>query len=1345
LGNITRLKNNSCLYQGLIGFLIFGASVLMPYTATAIDDDTLPSGGVVTSGSATLNYGTENQLNIYQNTDRAIIDWDNFNIGKNGLTQFHQNNSNSIAVNRINAENADPTQILGSIKANGTVMILDSNGIFFGKDSVIDASGIIASTGNINDTDFMNGNDALMLSDINTGASITNNGVMTAAEGGLIGLVAPHVINNGLIKANLGRVSLASGSTATIDLYGDKLVEIVATDEINQTLIENNGAILAEDGQIILSVPQAKDVINHTINMDGIISASSVTQKGGKIILEGGNIKVSGNLDANGETGGGTIRIGGGYQGKGDEINSQNTIIASTSKIEANAINQGDGGEIIIWADNATGFAGTIEAKGDLIDGKGGFVEVSGKEYLDFQGNVDLSGADQGTLLLDPDAIEIVTGTANPGEFSDDLISFAENTPGTSILGADTLSSRLSANANVVLQANNTIDVNAAIISSGSGNLSLMTGAGGIINVNQPIDVNNGDLSLIGDTFTINSTLSGFGNLNFNHVTRYRSLGIGTGSTGSNILNNAELDQIQNGFNAVQFDSYDGNMDIEAYDWDYGVLFESLAGAITVDGIQNFGVNDVTFYGRDVLDFNANLTGTGNLRFLTKGGSNISIGDDATIGDFTINDSDLAHLIDGFSEIRFQTNNGDIDYDTNSAFIFNDSASFTGRGSLTLDDLTVNGSVYTNMGRGTNDNITINGDINTSGITGGDIRLDAYDKIILNGNLLSDGGDINIVNSTVGSAMSLNQNTTLDAQDGSIIIGSGGIDAGTYNLTLTSDDYQINGALTGSANLRFENAIRFSSIGIGDGTPGANNLSNVELGNITDGWDSLYFKSNDGIMSVSAQTWNDDVTFDFGSGSDIFISGTQNVGANDLTIAGRRKLNISAPLAGTGNLLFTTRGSTTESLYIGDQAIADNGTGMQIDDVALSNIVGGWNNIRFRTDGNVGSKMVFDTGSSSHTFSDQVTFEHRRNLTINDTLTANTGSNAGYLFDGVTSSLAVHTINGNIDLSNGDGTGSVNFTDINTLNLGGDITTPNSDINIGNDIVETNIINDINLNTGSGSVVISNPQLSIGTNNLSILADEIDFTGSVTGSGDLKLGTGSNTLDVEIGTTANTLALNITDADLSRINTTGKVTIGDTANTTGTILVDSVDLTSKNYDLEIIGGAITVNDGLQGGGAIFLQTKDSNDIVVNSAIEAKGSGNSLVISADGDFINNFGVVALNADMGRWIVYSQSSETINKDGLTAAELFENDIQSLAPDSVQGTIDTIIYKNSQNISAKPLKAPNSVTTVLSQTTSNSDVLNDETTVTKAKKKKKSKNSFCLASAGSVDGACIMQGSN
>ena len=792
-------------------------------------------------------------------------------------------------------------------------------------------------------------------------------------------------------------------------------------------------------GQIVLSVPQAKDMVNHIINMDGIISASSATQVGGKIILEGGNIKVSGRLDANGESDGGTIHIGGGYQGKGDEINSKNTIITATSKIEANSLGDGNGGEVIIWADNATGFAGTIEAKGNDSDGTGGFVEVSGKEYLDFQGEVDLSGAQLGTLLLDPDAINIVAGAANPAEFSDDLIAFAENASGTSTLGADTISTRLSANANVVLQADSTIDVNAAITSSGSGNLSLQTGAGGVISVNQAINVNAGNLSFIADTININSTLSGLGNLYFDNVTQYNNLGIGTGATGHNVYDNAELDNIQSGFNRVEFNSKDGNINIEAYTWNNDVLFEGLLGTITVNGIQDYGNNDVTFLGRRDINLNADLTGSGNVRFLAKGNDTITVGDDAAGNSLVINDSDLAHLTDGFSQIQFQSNNGTINYDTSTPYTFNDDVSFVSSGNgITLNDLTVNGSVYTNVGKDPNDNIVINGSIDTSGVSDGDIRLDAYDKITLNGDLITNGGDITIVRSSTGTAMSLANDTTFNANTGSVVIGTSGIDA-------TSND-------------------------------------------------------------------------------------------------------------------------------------------------------------------------------------------------------------------------------------------------------------------------------------------------------LTILADEIDLTGALIGSGNLKLGTGSAMQDIEIGTSVNLAALNLTDTDLSNINMTGSATIGDTANTAGTILIDSVDVEAQAYDLAITGGQITINNGLKGGGSILLQAQDTKDIIVNSAIEAKGGGNSLILSADGDFINNFGVGALDADTGRWIVYSQSSETINKTGLIATQIFQKDIQSLAPASVPGTLDTIIYKNTQEVSAPSATASDNVITVLSQGTSNSYSLDGGVDVS-AEQKEKPSGSTCLANVDSVNGSCII----
>lgn len=229
--------------------LLYGASavilvVLMQLPAFAADPDILPTGAEIRSGAASFDYDIPDQLHVHQTSDRVFIDWDSFNIGQNALTQFHQNNSGSLAVNRVVGEGMDPTRILGTLKANGQVIVLDRNGIIFGKDAIIDMGSIIAAAGNMDIAKTMYDNEPIEITDINSQGFVINEGSITVAGAGLAAFVAPTLINNGTINAKLGRVQMGGGDRATIDLYGDGLMSVTLDKGRSQALI-NNGAISA--------------------------------------------------------------------------------------------------------------------------------------------------------------------------------------------------------------------------------------------------------------------------------------------------------------------------------------------------------------------------------------------------------------------------------------------------------------------------------------------------------------------------------------------------------------------------------------------------------------------------------------------------------------------------------------------------------------------------------------------------------------------------------------------------------------------------------------------------------------------------------------------------------------------------------------------------------------------------------------------------------------------------------------------------------------------------------------------------------------------------------------------
>lgn len=247
----------------------------------------LPTGFSTTGAAAMTTSG--NTMTVTQTDSRVIIDWQRFDIGHDARVDFAQPGSRSIAINRVTNSSGDPSQIYGQLNAHGTVVILDRNGIVFGTGAKIDTSGIIASTGTLaNPADFLSGSHPVF-NDIaaQSGARIDNHGEITVRGAGLAAFVAPAVHNSGIIRARLGSVTLASGDTATLDMYGDGLWSIEVTGALagNIERLRNSGIIEADGGSVFLSVRTAQTAANNVINNTGVISAQRFAQKDGKIIL----------------------------------------------------------------------------------------------------------------------------------------------------------------------------------------------------------------------------------------------------------------------------------------------------------------------------------------------------------------------------------------------------------------------------------------------------------------------------------------------------------------------------------------------------------------------------------------------------------------------------------------------------------------------------------------------------------------------------------------------------------------------------------------------------------------------------------------------------------------------------------------------------------------------------------------------------------------------------------------------------------------------------------------------------------------------------------------------------
>jgi filamentous hemagglutinin family protein len=214
-----------------------------------------PTGGQVAAGSAEITqHGA--RMDINQASNRAVINWQSFNIDKGEHVNFNQPSRDASTLNRVISN--DPSTILGHMTANGNIYLLNQNGIIVGKDAVINVGSLTASTANITNQDFMAGR-TNFAEPGQADARIINNGNITVQQGGLVALVAPGVENNGVINARLGKIALASGDAFTLDLYGDQLINLTVTkDQLAQIpsadgkplshYVSNSGEITADGG-----------------------------------------------------------------------------------------------------------------------------------------------------------------------------------------------------------------------------------------------------------------------------------------------------------------------------------------------------------------------------------------------------------------------------------------------------------------------------------------------------------------------------------------------------------------------------------------------------------------------------------------------------------------------------------------------------------------------------------------------------------------------------------------------------------------------------------------------------------------------------------------------------------------------------------------------------------------------------------------------------------------------------------------------------------------------------------------------------------------------------------------
>ncbi len=541
---------------------VLAISLISPFAPNAY---ALPVGGAVVAGGASISNGASSTT-ITQSSQNVAINWQSFSIGQGEVVRFIQPNSSSVALNRVLG--ADPSSILGSMSANGKVFLINPNGILFGKGAQVSVGGLVASTLNISDSDFMAGRYQFAGSST---ASVLNQGTINA-DGGYVALLGANVGNDGTIVARLGTVALAAGNAITLDVAGDGLLNVAVNQGAVNALARNGGLVQADGGQVMLTAKAAASLLQSAVNNTGIIEAQTIENYNGIIRLLGdgqsGTVSVSGTLnasgtvagqtggrievtghhvgllgakmDASGDAGGGTVLIGGDYQGKNSNVeNASATYISADSTITADAITNGSGGKVVLWANDTTRAYGSFSARGGAQGGDGGLIETSG-HWLDVTGikiNASAPSGKSGDWLLDPNNITIqaagaetnVTAGPNFTSTNDNAIVTTATiqtalNAGTSVIvttGAggtdaqagnivvnDTLTWTHVAGPTLTLNAvrDVTVSVGAAITAT-TGSLALI--AGHDINVNEAITTTTGNLAFTaGHDVNINAAMS---------------------------------------------------------------------------------------------------------------------------------------------------------------------------------------------------------------------------------------------------------------------------------------------------------------------------------------------------------------------------------------------------------------------------------------------------------------------------------------------------------------------------------------------------------------------------------------------------------------------------------------------------------------------------------------------------------------------------------------------------------------------------------------------------------------------------------------------------------------------
>ncbi|MBO0348774.1 filamentous hemagglutinin N-terminal domain-containing protein, partial [Phormidium pseudopriestleyi FRX01] len=771
----------------------------------------------------------------------------------------------------------------------------------------ISQPGVIANLGNLT----LNPGQNLTL----LGGTVLNAGTLASPGGNITVAAVPGESRVRIFQANHVlslEVTPSDETPLTSQLTPMSLPELLTGSGVshaNQVQVNPDGTIALTGSHSQVPVEFGDAVASGELNVTG--------EAGGTVQVLGERVAVVGaHIDASGIDGGGTVLVGGEYQGQGPIPNASDTLVSRDSIISADALSQGDGGRVIIWADDTTTFRGTINARGGVEatdePQNGGFVEVSGKKNLIFRGSVDLSAPNGslGTLLLDPENIIIVsaTGAADDPQLSEGVPNpgdpegaiFAEDGGTASYTISKFVLETLPGNGDIILEATNDIIIEDLAYNgelrfeAGTGEISFVADADGSGTGSFLMQNTQNTISAPGRSVSISGASIVVGNIN---------TGIDFAPTdGGAITLNATNGSITGGellagTNPLQGEGMAGN-----------------GGAVTISALTDINLTNIATSSYS-FDMGASNGGRIEVRSTT---GNITV---QTLNSSTITD---LGIVGNGGEILVEALNGFV----NTSTIRSNADSFDGTAG-TGGNIVVNaGTIVTvsNILDSSSSELNSGGNVE---LTGNQIELPIEGSGVSN-----NGGMLLLQPSTPDTNIAINALTIIpnsltltQFQIGQLNSGfesvTIGRENGTGTVTLDSFENPIDAPLTvrspnGAINVNSPiEAVDIGSITLQGATTLNSNLTTVNQpiaiqGDVTLGLNPVILTSGDGEITLTGQVnGNQSLTLDAGIGE---ISITGEIGGvtpiGDLTANSTGITQFGGPINATS--LTTNAGGTTQ-------------------------------------------------------------------------------------------------------------------------------------------------------------------------------------------------------------------------------------------------------------------------------------------------------------------------------------------------------------------------------------------------------------------------------------------------